>query len=301
MKLLTKEEEQAHYNATLKGGILGCLGGLAVGVVGVYGATKRYPSFNQLTLPLKAFLVTSSGTFAGIISADHWSRAYEQERNVDQRFLQSREHELQAAESRGKTFTQRAYDFAKKEKYKIIGGSWVGSIILSFILVGRNPYLTGQQKLVQARVYAQGLTLAVMCAAAAVEIKDKNKGEGRWETIKYIDPNDPEHKHLIEKKVHKERYEGEDLWRDMVEAEEERLSERDAAIKKQEAEDRKKHNKKGKLPIEKSSPKVGKESHTTEDGTEMEQPVGNIPGKKGEGKKMRDARDQPAGAESSVP
>ena len=33
--------------------------------------------------------------------------------------------------------------------------------------------------------------------------------------MKVLDPNDPEHKHLIEKKVHKERYAGEDQWRGM--------------------------------------------------------------------------------------
>lgn len=80
-------------------------------------------------------------------------------------------------------------------------------------LVGRNPYLSGTQKLVQARVYAQGLTLAVLVATAAFEIGDANKGEGRWETIQVVDPNDPNHKHLIDKKIHHERYAGEDMWR----------------------------------------------------------------------------------------
>lgn len=137
------------------------------------------------------------------------------------------------------TFTQRAMEWGREERYKIVGGSWIASMITAFALVGRNPYLSGQQKLVQARVYAQGLTLAVLCATAAFEIGDQRKGEGRWETVKYIDPNDPEHKHLIEKQVHHERYQGEDLWRDMVDAEEQRLKERDRAVKAQEEKDRK--------------------------------------------------------------
>ena len=80
-------------------------------------------------------------------------------------------------------------------------------------IVGRSPYLSTQQKLVQARVYAQGLTVAVLVATAAFEIGDRNKGEGKYETIQIVDPNDPEHKHLIEKKVHKEEYVGEDQWK----------------------------------------------------------------------------------------
>jgi len=83
---------------------------------------------------------------------------------------------------------------------------------ISFGLVHRNPYLTGAQKIVQARVYAQGLTLGVLLASLSLETNDKVKKQGRWETVKVLDPNDPTHKRLIEKRVHHERYPGEDQW-----------------------------------------------------------------------------------------
>jgi hypothetical protein len=85
----------------------------------------------------------------------------------------------------------------------------------SFAMVNRNPYLTGSQKLVQARMYAQGSTLAVLMASFAFETADAKNGKGRWETIKILDPNDPTHKHMIEKRIHHERYAGEDQWRGM--------------------------------------------------------------------------------------
>lgn len=50
---------------TLKGGSLGGVIGLGLGVGGVYGAGLRFPAFRQLTLPLRAFLCTSSATFGG--------------------------------------------------------------------------------------------------------------------------------------------------------------------------------------------------------------------------------------------
>lgn len=78
-------------------------------------------------------------------------------------------------------------------------------------LVGRNPHLTAPQKLVQARVYAQGLTVAVLIASFAFEAGDSAKGKGRWETVKVVDPDDPSH--TIEKRIHHERYAGEDQWR----------------------------------------------------------------------------------------
>lgn len=103
--------------------------------------------------------------------------------------------------------------WGKENRYPIIGVSWVTSMAIALGLVGRSPYLSTQQKLVQARVYAQGLTLAVLLATAVFEIGDRSEGEGRWETVKIVDPNDPEHKHLIDKKVHHESYAGEDMWR----------------------------------------------------------------------------------------
>jgi hypothetical protein len=138
----------------------------------------------------------------------------------------------------------------------------------SWVMVNRNPYLSGSQKLVQARMYAQGGTLAALLASFALEGADAAKGQGRWETIKVVDPNDPEHKHVIEKRIHHERYAGEDQWRgkkcpcvirlggawsgwndrvlmfgtEMIEAEEERLKERNAHIeaKREHPEDKKK-------------------------------------------------------------
>jgi len=241
MKLLTKEEEAAHYNATLKGGILGGLGGIAVAGSAVVLAHKRFHFFNQLTIPLKAFLITSGGTFSGIISADHASRAYETQRNPLDRQRVEREKERSEAEVSGMSWTERAMDFGRKERYKIVGGSWLASMVASFALVNRNKYLSGPQKLVQARVYAQFLTLGVLVASAAFEISDSKNEEGKfWETVRVVDPNDPEHKRIIEKREHKEDWEGQELWRDMVDAEEQRMKDRERGEKKLQHEREKK-------------------------------------------------------------
>ncbi|KAI9703935.1 MAG: hypothetical protein M1820_005717 [Bogoriella megaspora] len=247
MKILTKEEEQAHYNATVKGGLGGGLFGTAVGAAGVYAATVRYPAFRQLTLPFRAFLIASSGTFAAIISADRYSRKFEEERNPEKKYVDSSTTLSQELESQ-KSTTQKVGDWAKENRYPIVFASWVASMGAALGIVGRNPYLTGQQKLVQARVYAQGLTLAVLVASFAFETSDAAKGKGRWETIRVLDPNDPEHKHVIEKQIHHERYAGEDQWRDMIEAEEQRREERRQAVKKKEEEDAKKKGKHSNHP-----------------------------------------------------
>ncbi|KAI4249119.1 MAG: hypothetical protein L6R42_009067 [Xanthoria sp. 1 TBL-2021] len=284
MKILTKEEEQAHYNETLKGGIGGGIAGLALGGLGVYGAAARFPAFRSLTVPLRAFLITSSGTFAAIISADHFSRAYEKAQHPEDSFEDSAAKARAEQRSRQSSY-ERFMTFGKENRYKIVGVSWVASMAAALTIVGRSPYLSTTQKLVQARVYAQGLTLAVLIATAVFEIGDRNKEEGRWETVKYADPNDPEHKKMLEKQVHHESYRGEDQWRDMVEAEEQKQEARMAAIHEQEEQDRKS----GKLTRKKKEHHDNKKQQVKDDHGENKEKVGKDRKQKNpdEGKSVR--------------
>lgn len=244
MKVLTKEEEQAHYNATVKGGTIGGLIGLGLGSTAVLAASRRFPAFRSLTVPFRVFLAASTGTFIAVISADRASRAYDIEHTPQKKIQIERDHDREERLRSGQTTLQLAKKWAEDNRYPIIFGFWLTSMVGSFVLVNRNPYLTGAQKLVQARMYAQGSTLAVLLASFAVEGVDAKKGRGRWETIKILDPNDPEHKHMIEKRIHHERYAGEDQWREMVEAEEAKMNARKEAAKARPAEEGSKKEKK---------------------------------------------------------
>ncbi len=147
-----------------------------------------------------------------IVTADRFSRAFESSRHPEEGY-QDEAARMQAEQEAKKSSFERFMDFGKEYRYPIVGTSWVVGMGVALGIVGRSPYLSTQQKLVQARVYAQTITIAVLCATAVFEVGDRGKGEGRWETIKIVDPNDPTHKHLIDKKIHHERYEGEDQWR----------------------------------------------------------------------------------------
>ena len=167
-------------------------------------------------------------------------------------------------------------DFGKQERYKIVVGSWVASMFAAFAIVNRNKYLTGQQKLVQARVYAQFLTLGVLVASAAFEIADSRSQEGRWETVRYVDPNDPEHKRMLEKKVEREPSPGQskedpenrDLWKSMVQEEEDRLKQREDYRKHMQEDYEKKHPKKqnGKKDAKQDDKKDGKKDEGKDQG-----------------------------------
>lgn len=208
----------------MKGGSVGGILGLTGGTAGVLLAARRYPTIRNLTTPMKAFLVTSAGTFVGIIGADQASRSFDVQRNVEKQWYENREERLRAEELRGLSFADRAVAFARREKYKLIGATWVASMIGSFVLVGRNPYISGQQKIVQARVYAQGLTLAVLCASAAFEIADQRRGRGMLDSAKADKAKQRlEQAEPVPAPVHRDEKDESGLWKDMVAAEEERL------------------------------------------------------------------------------
>jgi len=212
MKIISKEEEDAHYSVVVRGGLVGGSVGLALGLIGVVGASRRYPAVRSLTLPFRSFLISSTGTFGAIVTAERYSVNFQRARDPMNRYMDSSQRaaeEVRKSEAGSKKFL----DWGRENRYSIVFTSWIAAMGLAMAMVGRNKYLSTSQKIVQARVYAQGLTLAVLIATAAFETADAKSGKGRWETVMVVDPNDPEHKHLIEKRVEKEDYEGQNLWK----------------------------------------------------------------------------------------
>jgi len=86
----------------------------------------------------------------------------------------------------------------------------------AFAMVSRSPMNTAQ-KLVQARVYAQGLTMAVVIASLALEGADMKAALSEGKDGK-----------VTSAIKQKRRLTDADQWMDMVEAEEERMKEREA-------------------------------------------------------------------------
>jgi hypothetical protein len=212
MKVMSKEEEAIHYKEVLKGGSIGGAIGLGVGLLGVIGASKRYPAFRGLTLPFRTFLVSSSATFGAIVNADRWSIRFQKSQDPMYGYRDLAQREIEIARANDTNYN-KFMRWGRDNRYSIVFVSWIAGMGAALTVVGRNKYLSTAQKLVQARVYAQGLTLAVLVLTAVFEMNDAKSGSGRWETVMVLDPNDPEHKHMIEKKIHREAYAGQDLWK----------------------------------------------------------------------------------------
>jgi hypothetical protein len=209
MKVLTKEEEEVHYAAVLRGGLIGGAVGLGVGLGATVLLHRRSTFFRNLTLPLKTFFVTSSGTFAAIVQADRSSRSFEAARHGTIEFQDSTAR-LLAEQQATLSGWEKAKNFGREYRYPIVMTSWAASMAGSLGMVSRDKYLTAAQKLVQARMYAQGLTLLILVATAAFEV-DNQRNKRVDEVVRVKDPNHPGQ--FVEKTIHHENYAGEDLWK----------------------------------------------------------------------------------------
>ncbi|KDQ21127.1 hypothetical protein BOTBODRAFT_183773 [Botryobasidium botryosum FD-172 SS1] len=192
MKILTQEEINEHYDVTLKGGIKGFSYGLATSLPLSLIAQRYWPYYRSLPLPLKAFGVMVITVPACVIKAETDGNAWEHSRWND-----IGKHEIDEVAQREQArwdalgTKEKVLDWAARRRYTIVGGSWALSMALSFGIIMRNPYLSFSQKLVQARMWAQGLTIGVLIASAGLSNVRKDEhhhrvvqlGDHSWKDI----------------------------------------------------------------------------------------------------------------------
>lgn len=169
MKIVTKEEQDAQQRATVLGGAKGFAGGMAVALPASYLLNRRWAYYRSLPLSLKALGVIVIVLPSFVISAEraglrfdkeHWTGIGKAELDTVQAREEARWNSL--------TFGQKFKDVAARHEYGLIGGGWAVSMLLAFGVIMRNPYQSTAQKVVQARMWAQGLTIGILIAAGAL-------------------------------------------------------------------------------------------------------------------------------------
>ncbi|GJE84172.1 Respiratory supercomplex factor 2, mitochondrial [Phanerochaete sordida] len=176
MKLATKEELEGHQNATIRGAIEGTVAGLALALPLGYLANRRWPAFRALPPQLKALAAILIVIPAYSVQAERrgvefdestWTGAGAMElrrvRSADEAHWES----LSAA--------GKFKEWAMHNQYKVIVGSWAASMALAGAIVMANRHQTMPQKIVQARMWAQGLTIGVIIGAGVLTQSQRQK------------------------------------------------------------------------------------------------------------------------------
>lgn len=199
MKLLTEEEIEAHWWATASGAAKGLTTGLIISGAIFKFAPRRYPNFlKSMPWSIRTALFVAPPTVATTIwaeeSSNYFDRAMYSSDHDAKRLLEEHAHWSQLSTS------AKIANVLVEHKYKFIVGAWAASMYGSWVYVDRDPIMTKTQKIVQARMYAQFLTVGLLLGSIGLSMWDE--------------------------KAHPENYnvEKKDDWKKILEEEEERLA-----------------------------------------------------------------------------
>ncbi|WWC67256.1 uncharacterized protein I206_101163 [Kwoniella pini CBS 10737] len=209
MKLASTEDIQAYNDATINGGIRGIMYGIGLSVPGFYLLNKRVAAYRSLPTPLKAAGYVMVIVPCISITAEKQGEAFTRSQYSGVAKLElDREAEIEHQRWQSLSSVQKLGDWAARHKYQLVGASWVGSLGAAWALVNRNKFQSTSQKVVQARMWAQGLTVGLLMVSALLTGFDSSKSEEpraphedhTWKAILEADPhlNAEERKQLHE-------------------------------------------------------------------------------------------------------
>jgi len=69
-----------------------------------------------------------------------------------------------------------------RHQYSIMFGGWLGACAVAGNIIWKNKYQTGPQKLVQVRMWAQGLTVGIVLAAGILTHANRQEASARGTT-----------------------------------------------------------------------------------------------------------------------
>ncbi|KAF9513250.1 hypothetical protein BS47DRAFT_1344486 [Hydnum rufescens UP504] len=158
-----------HYRIVLRGGLKGFAASSAVTVpLSVY-LHRAWPYYRALPLSLKALGVITITIPACVVKAELDGNAWERARWRDAGKMEMEQLErLEQERVAQLSSKEKVMNWAAERRYSIVGASWALSMAIAFGVVMRNPYQTFPQKIVQARMWAQGLTVGVLVASAGL-------------------------------------------------------------------------------------------------------------------------------------
>ncbi|GME93912.1 unnamed protein product [Ambrosiozyma monospora] len=180
MKLVTKDEIDAHQSAVLSAGIKGFILGTAISV-GIYAlAPHKYPLLLKMPWSIKTAIAVTPPAFAASVNAERGSSAFDNEMYSSE-FTQKKildEHKRWNS----LTLTEKTIESVSENKYGIITGLWALSMWGSWAIANRDKLMTKSQKFYQARMYAQFITVAMLLGSIGLSVYEENHNLGKKES-----------------------------------------------------------------------------------------------------------------------
>lgn len=192
MKLVSDEEKDAHIKFTAKEGAKGALLGLGLSYGLVTFLRKRHPaSYKNFSSSIKGALWTMPTAATTAFFADQGGVKFDQMLYRSGYLEKEKKEEKQNFEQL--SLADQLLTKINKNKYSIIVGLWGVSLYGSWKIANKDKYMSTAQKAVQARVYAQAVTVILLLGTILLSVHEN-------EILKKQGPPVPEWKKVLESK-----------------------------------------------------------------------------------------------------
>lgn len=184
MKLASKDEVRDYTTAIVIGGLKGAAVGTGISIGLRYWVQRHSALYRSMTPTFKTFFFLVPVLGCGITTTEWASLKF------DMDTYDFGEGDKKVQEERKKfeqlPLMERIKISANKHKYKIIVGTWAASLGGSFWWVNRDKYMSSSQKLVQARMYAQALTVVILLGSMLMSVNSMQNSKAQDESWKII-------------------------------------------------------------------------------------------------------------------
>ncbi|KAI9484032.1 MAG: hypothetical protein EXX96DRAFT_560573 [Benjaminiella poitrasii] len=169
-KILTPEQQKTSEKIFMQSGLKGAAVGLGLGLVATALTIRRSPEFRSLSRPIQSIMAVSTTTAGFLFASDRAVTEYENRElgYTDEMIIEQLGHKRSPRKELS-SFDRSLY-YLNDNRWSFIGLSWAISMAGALGYSFSNRYLSTQQKIVQARMYAQAVTIAVLLASAGLSI-----------------------------------------------------------------------------------------------------------------------------------
>ncbi|OBA24542.1 hypothetical protein METBIDRAFT_10678 [Metschnikowia bicuspidata var. bicuspidata NRRL YB-4993] len=195
MKILNDEERDSHWQTVLIEGLKGTVVGAGLAGLMVAGVKRRYPvPYKNFNASIKAAMWAMPTISMAAFYADDGSVKFDEQTHRSDYLEKVEKERLERWETLStgdKIFTK-----VNDNKYKIIVGAWAASLWGSWAIVNKDKYMTTAQKAVQARVYAQAITVVLLLGTLLLSMHEKKLADSlpapvpEWK--RYLDEQESE-------------------------------------------------------------------------------------------------------------
>lgn len=178
MKIISQEEKDAHSTHVLAEGAKGLFyGGLVSAGIFAYLKTKHPVRFASFSASVKTAIIVMPTVSISAFYADAGSVEFDKE--MYQSGYENQQMLEQYREWNRMSTTDKVFTSLNTHKYKIIFSSWLASMWGSWVFVNRDKVMTGPQKLVQARMYAQAVTIVLLLSTIVLAMKEEEMNKDK--------------------------------------------------------------------------------------------------------------------------